>query len=54
VPAYEDQQLTGSLEIELFQGLAKVPGLYRFYVGYMRTDQDELIYTSRAGSFDIN
>jgi hypothetical protein len=33
--------------------LQRYPGKYRFYLGYMRTDVDELVYTLMPATFTI-
>ena len=52
-PAYENQRLTEQVPVTIFTGKLPFPGTYRLYVGYMRVDRNELIYTANASVVDI-
>ena len=53
VPAYENKALTEQVPVGIFTGKLPVPGTYRLYMGYMRVDRNELIYTAHAAVVDI-
>ncbi|MES2623991.1 MAG: hypothetical protein V4628_01810 [Pseudomonadota bacterium] len=53
VPAYEEQQLLAQLSVNMYSGKLALPGTYRLYVGYMRTDKSELIYTASTAAVEI-
>jgi hypothetical protein len=48
VPAYENRQLTAQVLVPIFTGPFQQAGSYRYYLGYMRVDSNELIYTATA------
>jgi hypothetical protein len=53
LPAFENRQLTAQVSVPIFTGRLPGMGTYRFYVGYMRVDSSELIYTANAATLTI-
>jgi hypothetical protein len=54
VPAYENQYLKEQTPLPIYSGKLQWQGSYGLYLGYMRTDQTELIYTSQPATVEIS
>jgi hypothetical protein len=53
VPAYANTTLGAQVRVRLYSGAAPGPGLYRFFVGYRRSDGLPTIYSSSAARLTV-